>query len=103
MPMTLSGGERQLLTIAMSILHKPKVILFDEPFIGLSQPNVECILAYIKAVNKLHGIAFVIVEHHVKVCLEITNKIIGIKHGKVYCKENVLMPYHINRLKTIYL
>jgi branched-chain amino acid transport system ATP-binding protein len=40
-PMTLSGGERQLLTLAMATLHQPKMILVDEPFTGLSPQNID--------------------------------------------------------------
>ena len=50
-PMKLSGGERQLLTIAMSILHKPEMILFDEPFTGLSPQNIGIVSENIELLN----------------------------------------------------
>lgn len=103
MPMTLSGGERQLLTLGMAMVHQPNMILIDEPFSGLSPQNIDFIAEHLKDLNTRIGITLVIVEHYVKVCLEITNKVVGVKQGKVFCEENVIMPYHYSRLKDIYL
>jgi len=87
-PMTLSGGERQLLTLAMATLHQPKMILIDEPFTGLSPQNIGFIATNLKELNETLGITLVIVEHRVKECLEIASHLIGMKMGAIYRKMN---------------
>ncbi len=62
-PFSLSGGERQLLAFAMGLIHKPKLILFDEPIAGLDSKNKDTILKSILKLNKELKITFLIVEH----------------------------------------
>lgn len=80
-PMKLSGGERQLLTLAMATLHQPKMILLDEPFTGLSEQNISLVIENIMALNRDSGITFLMVEHRVKESLRVANRIIGLKFG----------------------
>jgi ABC-type branched-subunit amino acid transport system ATPase component len=61
-PFNLSGGERQLLALGNALMHKPKLILLDEPFAGLDQINTEVIKNELQRL-KLKGIAMLIVEH----------------------------------------
>ena len=89
-PMTLSGGERQLLTLAMATLHQPKMILIDEPFTGLSPQNIDFIAENLKRLNETLGITLVIVEHRVKECLEIANSVIGMKLGDVFTRIKII-------------
>jgi len=80
-PMKLSGGERQTLTIAMASLHKPKMIMFDEPFAGLSERSIIGIKEKLETLNKKEGVCFLIVEHRVKELLSICNSITALKLG----------------------
>jgi branched-chain amino acid transport system ATP-binding protein len=79
-PTYLSGGERQLLTLAMAALHQPKLILMDEPFTGLSPVNIGLVKAHIQRLNS-EGVGFLIVEHRVKETFSIINKYLGLKLG----------------------
>lgn len=81
-PLTMSGGERQLLTLAMASLHAPKLILMDEPFTGLSPANIELMKKQILRMNT-EGVGFLIVEHHVKETLSLTGRMLGLKLGVV--------------------
>lgn len=83
MPIKLSGGERQLLALAMASLHKPKMILADEPFAGLSHRNIEIVKLQIITINKQLNTTFLVVEHKVKESYGITNRIIGLKLGQL--------------------
>jgi branched-chain amino acid transport system ATP-binding protein len=102
-PMTLSGGERQLLTLAMATLHQPKMILVDEPFTGLSPQNIEFIAENLKGLNEKIGITLVIVEHRVKECLEIANKVVGLKMGKIFSQFKSDKKVNSNELELIFL
>jgi len=102
-PMKLSGGERQLLTLAMAILHQPKMILVDEPFTGLSPQNISFVIENFKVLNGKNKITLLIVEHRIKECLQIANKIIGLKLGKVFNEVNVSESFIIYKLNSIFV
>jgi branched-chain amino acid transport system ATP-binding protein len=80
-PFSLSGGERQLLTLGMALMHKPILILFDEPFAGLDSENAEIMKEKILKLNK-SGIKFLIVEHKSEYFF-ISKKIIKMELGKI--------------------
>ncbi|OGS71860.1 MAG: hypothetical protein A3F91_02155 [Flavobacteria bacterium RIFCSPLOWO2_12_FULL_35_11] len=102
-PMKLSGGERQLLTLAMATLHQPKMILVDEPFTGLSPQNITLVAENLKALNEGSGITLLIVEHRVKECLGIANRVIGLKLGRVFSETEVNVNYNINELNSVFV
>ncbi len=102
-PMKLSGGERQLLTLAMATLHEPKMILLDEPLCGLSHQNITFVIENLKALNEKSGITLLIVEHRVKECVRIANKIIGLKLGKVFNELVVNGTFNTNELNPVFV
>lgn len=102
-PIKLSGGERQMLTLTMAALHQPKMILIDEPFTGLSPQNITFIAEYLRVLNHNQGITFLVVEHRVKECLTIANRVIGLKLGKVFSETEVNSNFVINQLNPVYI
>ncbi len=102
-PMKLSGGERQLLTLAMATLHQPKMILVDEPFTGLSLQNITFVSENLKALNKKNGISLLIVEHRVKESSRIANRVIGLKFGRIFSVAEVNTAFDINELNSVFV
>jgi len=102
-PMTLSGGERQLLTLAMATLHQPKMILIDEPFTGLSPKNIDFIAENLKMLNKKNNISLLIVEHRLKECLKIAHQVTGMKLGKVFSELKVTKDLDFKVLNSIFV
>jgi branched-chain amino acid transport system ATP-binding protein len=102
-PMKLSGGERQLLTLAVATLHEPKLILIDEPFTGLSPQNLNLVAANLQKLNNEKEITLLIVEHRVKECLTIANKVIGMKLGKLYTENEVDQSFNIQELNSVFI
>jgi len=102
-PMKLSGGERQLLTLAMATLHQPKMILVDEPFTGLSPQNITFASKNLKALNEKGGITLLIVEHRVKECLQIAKRVIGLKLGKVFSETLVNAAFNTSELNSVFV
>lgn len=102
-PMKLSGGEKTLLTLAMATLHQPKMILVDEPFTGLSPQNITFVVENLNALNQENGITLLIVEHRVKECLRVANRVIGLKLGKKFCESEVNATFNINELNSVFV
>jgi branched-chain amino acid transport system ATP-binding protein len=102
-PMKLSGGERQLLTLAMATLHQPKMILIDEPFTGLSPSNITIVTENLKALNKENEVTLLIVEHRVKECSRLANRVIGLKLGKVELRLDTDKNFDITQLNAIFV
>ncbi len=61
-PFSLSGGERQMLALGNALMHKPKLILFDEPFTGLDEANTKIMIEELLKLKK-QKISMLIVEH----------------------------------------
>jgi len=101
--MKLSGGEKTLLTLSMATLHQPKMILVDEPFTGLSPQNITFIAENLKALNEKSEITLLIVEHRVKECSRIANKVIGLKLGRVLSEMEVTENFNINELNPTFV
>jgi branched-chain amino acid transport system ATP-binding protein len=102
-PMKMSGGERKLLTLAMAMLHKPKMILLDEPLSGLSPKNISFVVDNLKLLKEKNDITLLIVEHRVKECLQIANKVVGLKLGEVFSQSKVDSNFNIEDLNLLFI
>ena len=80
---TLSGGERQMLAIAIALIREPKVMLFDEPTAALAPKIALEILDIIVSLRDEHGITILLVEQNAKRALEIGDKGILLVGGRV--------------------
>ena len=79
---TLSGGEQQMLAMARALMSKPKVLLMDEPSMGLSPLLVKEIFAIIKDINKA-GTTIFVVEQNAKMALESADHAYVMETGKI--------------------
>ena len=79
---TLSGGEQQMVAIARGLMGKPRVLLLDEPSLGLSPLLVEQMFTLIKQINE-SGLAVILVEQNVIQSLAIANRAYVIAEGTV--------------------
>lgn len=102
-PMKLSGGERQLLTLAMANLHQPKMLLVDEPYTGLSPHNLAVVTENLKKLNETTGATLLIIEHRVKECLAIADRVIGLKLGSVFSEAEVNQGFNVNKLHEVFV
>lgn len=84
---TLSGGQQQMLTIARALVADPRVLLLDEPSLGLSPKIVKEVFDLVKEINALRHIAIIIVEHSIKSVLGIAGRVYVLSHGKVVLEE----------------
>ena len=79
---TLSGGEQQMLAVGRALMAKPKMILMDEPSMGLSPLLVKEIFAIIQEVNK-QGITILLVEQNAKMALAISDRAYVLETGNI--------------------
>lgn len=85
---TLSGGEKQMLAMAMALIRQPKVMLFDEPTASLSPKLAGEVLSKIKQIRDEFGITVILVEQNVKRALKIGDYVYLLANGKGVFKGN---------------
>jgi branched-chain amino acid transport system ATP-binding protein len=82
---TLSGGQQQMLAIGMALMHAPRLIILDEPSIGLAPNLVDKVMQAIREVNRRFGTTIVMVEQNVRYSLPIADRVAVLKTGlKIY-------------------
>lgn len=79
---TLSGGQQQMLAIARALMQNPKLLLLDEPSLGLSPKMMKEVLNKIVKINQ-EGVAIIIVEQNAKQAVEIANRTYVLEDGQV--------------------
>lgn len=82
----LSGGERKLLSLAMVIVNRPRLLLYDEPLAGISEENIQTMLHWMKMIRN-EGTTLVIVEHRIEELFSFVNRIVGLKLGHINKEE----------------
>lgn len=96
---TLSGGEQQMLAIGRSLMLNPKLLILDEPTLGLSPNYIEIIFEKIKEINKI-GTAVIIVEQNVQMALENAHRGYVFNLGKIFLEgdtQDLLMNEEIKK------
>jgi len=84
---TLSGGQQQMLTIARALVADPKVLLLDEPSLGLAPKIVKEVFAKIKEINEARRLAVLIVEHSIASALSIAHRTYVLSRGKIVAEK----------------
>ena len=79
---TLSGGERQMLAIGRALMSEPKMLLLDEPSLGLAPKAVDHVMELIQSINET-GVTILLVEQNVNVALRIAQYGYVIESGKI--------------------
>ena len=83
---TLSGGEQQMLAIGRAMMARPKMLLLDEPSLGIAPKLVNQIFVAIKNINKEKKVTIFLVEQNAKKALELADRAYVLVNGKVTIK-----------------
>ena len=78
---TLSGGEQQMLAIARALMGKPRLLMLDEPSLGLSPLLVKEIFAILRTINQ-EGVTIFLVEQNARMALSIASRALVMEHGR---------------------
>lgn len=99
---TLSGGEQQMLAMGRALMSKPKIVLLDEPSMGLSPLLVSEIFEIIKAINE-SGTTVLLVEQNAKKALSIANRAYVLETGNVAISGQASDLINNDTIKKAYL
>ena len=99
---TLSGGEQQMLAIARALMSKPKLLLMDEPSLGLAPIFVHDIFNIIKKINE-HGTTVLLVEQNATLALSIAHRGYVMETGNIVMEDKASNLMDNESVKAAYL
>jgi branched-chain amino acid transport system ATP-binding protein len=100
---TLSGGEQQMLAIARALMGRPKVLLLDEPSLGLAPKIVQQIFEIIKDVNKEDGTTILLVEQNANLALQAASRGYVLETGNITLEDDADKLLHNPEIRKAYL
>ncbi|MDR2631084.1 MAG: ABC transporter ATP-binding protein [Spirochaetaceae bacterium] len=99
---SLSGGEQQMLAVGRALLSKPKLLLMDEPSMGLAPVVVEDIFKIIRRLNQ-EGITIMLIEQNAKLALKNANRAYVIETGEIQFSGSAQELAADEKIKAVYL
>ncbi len=99
---TLSGGEQQMLAMGRALMSKPKLMMLDEPSMGLAPILVQEIFAIIKELNE-KGTTILLVEQNASMALSIANRAYVLETGRISMSGDANDLLHDERVRQAYL
>lgn len=99
---TLSGGEQQMLAIARALMSAPKLLLLDEPSMGLAPIMVDRIFELITAARD-SGVSILLVEQNARLALNVSRRAYVLESGKISLSGSSAELLHDDRVRTAYL
>lgn len=100
---TMSGGEQQMLVIGRALMSKPKLLLLDEPSLGIAPKLVQDIARSIVAINRDDKVSVLLVEQNSRMALRISQRAYALSTGKVALSGNSAELANDERVQKLYL
>jgi branched-chain amino acid transport system ATP-binding protein len=100
---TLSGGEQQMLAIGRALMSRPRLLLLDEPSLGLAPLLVKTIFEKIVEINRQQGITILLVEQNANLALEVSNYGYVLETGKITLQGGSAALRQNPQVKSAYL
>ena len=99
---TLSGGEQQMLAIARALMRKPKLLLLDEPSMGLSPKLMAEVFAALKIIHD-EGVSILLVEQNIHLALQLAHRAYVLENGKIALSGEAKNFINDPKLRELYL
>ena len=99
----LSFGQQKLLELAMGLMNEPKMLLLDEPTAGINPTLVNGIIDRLINVNKEFGITLLVIEHNMRVIMQLAQKIFCLAHGQMLAEGTPEQIKNDKRVINAYL
>lgn len=100
---TLSGGEQQMLAIARALMSRPKLLLLDEPSLGLAPLFVQKIFDIIRDINKNEGTTILLVEQNANLALQTAERGYVLETGNITMEDSADSLLHNEEIRKAYL
>ena len=100
---TLSGGEQQMMVIGRALMAKPKLLLLDEPSLGIAPKLVQDIARSIVAINRDEGVSVLLVEQNSRMALSISHRAYAMATGNIVIEGKSKELLNDDRIKAAYL
>jgi len=100
---TLSGGEQQMLAIGRGLMSLPKLMMFDEPSLGLAPILVHEIFEMIKRINREEGVTILLVEQNVRQTLSMCHRAYALENGRIVLEGSGKELMEDEHVKEAYL
>ncbi|MBK6504347.1 MAG: ABC transporter ATP-binding protein [Ignavibacteria bacterium] len=100
---TLSGGEQQMLAISRALMSRPKLLLLDEPSLGIAPILVKAIFEKIVELNKMTGITILLVEQNANIALSVANYAYVMETGKITLEGESMSLLKNEQVRKAYL
>ena len=100
---TMSGGEQQMLVIGRALMAKPKLLLLDEPSLGVAPKLVQDIARSIVAINRDEKVSVLLVEQNSRMALRISQRAYALTTGRIALSGNSDELVSDDRIKKLYL
>jgi branched-chain amino acid transport system ATP-binding protein len=100
---TLSGGEQQMLAIGRALMSRPKLLLLDEPSLGLAPLIVQRIFDIIRDINAQEGTTILLVEQNANIALQIAKRGYVLETGKIIMEDDAGKLLHNPEIRKAYL
>lgn len=100
---TLSGGEQQMMVIGRALMAKPRLLLLDEPSLGIAPKLVQDIARSILAINQEEKVSVLLVEQNSRMALRISQRAYALETGKIALSGESASMLNDERIKQLYL
>jgi len=99
---TLSGGEQQMLAIARALMSRPRMLLLDEPSMGLAPLMVQKVFETVLAVSR-EGVTILLIEQNAKLALEVSHRGYVMESGEITLQGDSKALLHDDKVRAAYL
>jgi branched-chain amino acid transport system ATP-binding protein len=100
---SLSGGEQQMLAVARALMSRPRLLLCDEPSLGLAPLIVQELFAILGRLNKEEGLAVLLVEQNANLAMDIADRAYILETGRIIATGDAETIRNDDAIRQAYL